>query len=357
MLHKGRREEQLNNSETTRHDARLKQLTKQFRSSGTSRKARDFYCPILQVEEPAELCKGHIVSKSVGGRTWVVQRKDVDNFYGTFAEAGFGHGVKLRSMEFEDAVEYVIGHRLAARADLTIVDGTGAKGSVRSTEARDGGLEVIVRPQGREIDLGGELSLSMKFDVRYETLLTCLHSVHLGIFEAAEYRYATSLSGRFVASLLREVYLRFSDSKTRKGRDASTERADLGKLCQAHRNMVRPVISVKEFNRELVNDPFRSFVACWCGDSVFATIHLLQADIEWNAVMLYAHLDWRAIALISAATPISFKTTVGRLANGVIQVGPVRENSFTMIWPCGDDSRGMTPLPVEAAVRNLRSRA
>ena len=345
----------MNRREILRHDTRLREITARFRSSGVKKRARDFYCPILQIEGPAELCKGHIISKSVGGRTWVVQRKDVDNFFGSFAEAGFGHGVKLRSMESQEAVEYVIGHRLAAKADLSIVDGTGAKGSVRPTKAQDGGWEIVVRPDGHEIDLGGELSLSMELDVRYETLLTCLHSAHLGLFESAGYGYATSSSGRFVASLLRDVYLRFSDSKTRKRRDASTRREEIGKLCRAHRNMVRPVISVEGLDRRLLDNPFRWFIVCWCEGSVFATIHYLPAGTEWNAVMIYGHFDRRAVALISAAMPMSFKVTVGRLVHGVIHVAPVRDDSPTMIWTCGDGNRGeMAPLSVEAAVGDLR---
>ena len=171
----------------------------------------DFHCPILQREELAVLCKGHIVSQAVRGRRWVVQRKDVDNFFGSFAEAGFIHGVRLRSkLTFEDSVDYVLTHRLARRADLSIEDGGGSKASVHPTGKRAGGWEVAVRPQGSELDLGGDLSMSMRLDVRYETLLALMHTAHLGLFEGARYAYATSRSGRFVANLLRDVYLQFS---------------------------------------------------------------------------------------------------------------------------------------------------
>jgi hypothetical protein len=49
----------------------------------------DFYYPILQVDEPAQLCFGHIVNKKVASSTrkCVVQRHDVDDFYGKH----FGH--------------------------------------------------------------------------------------------------------------------------------------------------------------------------------------------------------------------------------------------------------------------------
>ena len=51
-----------------------------------------FFCPILFRDEDVELCKGHIVGQVFGGRErWTVQRKDVDNFYGTAFEADFAH--------------------------------------------------------------------------------------------------------------------------------------------------------------------------------------------------------------------------------------------------------------------------
>jgi hypothetical protein len=53
-----------------------------------------FYCPILQTDEETELCMGHIVNKSIPNscRKCVVQRKDVDGFYGVVVEAAFASG-------------------------------------------------------------------------------------------------------------------------------------------------------------------------------------------------------------------------------------------------------------------------
>lgn len=47
-----------------------------------------FFCPILHVDEDVELCKGHILNRSLKGvnRTVTVQRKDVDGFFGTMFE-------------------------------------------------------------------------------------------------------------------------------------------------------------------------------------------------------------------------------------------------------------------------------
>ena len=344
----------MNRTEIRRHDARLVELTSSFRSAGTSRRPRNFHCPILHIEEPTVLCKGHIVPGAVRGRKWVVQRKDVDNFYGWFAEAGFAHGVKLRAMEFEDALEYVLDHGLARRANLSVLDGDGAKGTVHPIGRRAGGRQVVVREDDCVLDLGGALWLSMDLDVRYETLLALLHTAHLGNFEGAGYAYAASRSGRFVAALLRDVFMKYSDPSTRSAtRDLAERDHQLEAMCRTHANMVRPLPSVAEFNRELREDPFRSFVLCWCGNTVFASIHLLQADSEWNAVMVYADVDRRAIAMMGATTAVSFKTTLGRVERGVIRAGPVRDDSCTMIWPCGEEGDPASAIPVEDAVASL----
>jgi len=50
-----------------------------------------FYCPILCKDEETELCLGHIVNEAIPNsrRTTVVQRSDVDRFYGAAFEADF----------------------------------------------------------------------------------------------------------------------------------------------------------------------------------------------------------------------------------------------------------------------------
>lgn len=343
----------MNEHEIKTYDNKLEDLTRSLRSSGASKKPRSFLCPILQMEEPALLCKGHIVPKAVRGRTWVVQRRDVDNFYGQFAEAGFIHGVRLRAMPtFDDAVEYILKHRLARRADLSVIDGTGARAPVHRAPRHAAGRELMIRSGEGAIDLDGELSLTMDLDVRFETLLTCLHTAHLGLFQASGYAYATSASGRFVANLLRDVYLQFA--RQRRSSQSLAERNHLlAAMCRTHANMVRPLQSIDGFHSELLPDPFRTFLLCWCGERVFASVHLLHADSEWNAVMQYADVDQRAIAMMASTTPVSFKATLGRLENGVIRAAPVQDDSSTIAWPCGEEGDPTQAIPIERMVARL----
>src|SRR6185312_10314941 len=58
-----------------------------------------FFCPLLMRDEPVELCMGHVIPQCLPHtmRTRVVQRKDIDNFYGAHAEADFCTLVKGRA--------------------------------------------------------------------------------------------------------------------------------------------------------------------------------------------------------------------------------------------------------------------
>ena len=53
-------------SDIKRLDTRLKTLRNDLWRGGPASRHRKFYCPVLLVEEMAELCKGHVVPNSVG---------------------------------------------------------------------------------------------------------------------------------------------------------------------------------------------------------------------------------------------------------------------------------------------------
>jgi hypothetical protein len=65
-----------------------------------------FFCPILHRDELTELCMGHIVSQKLPNycRARVVQRKDVDGFYGEVVEPEFATLIQARSGTLKDVV-------------------------------------------------------------------------------------------------------------------------------------------------------------------------------------------------------------------------------------------------------------
>lgn len=72
----------------------------------------NFYCPILFADDLTEICRAHLVNQAFSetSRRWTVQRKDVDNFYGTSFEADF---VELK--ESYSPIETLIANGLSGR--------------------------------------------------------------------------------------------------------------------------------------------------------------------------------------------------------------------------------------------------
>src|SRR5262249_45912382 len=65
-----------------------------------------FYCPLLCQDEDVELCMGHVISKSWKNccRAMVVQRGDIDHWYGSIAEAEFGKFLEAREAGLDGVV-------------------------------------------------------------------------------------------------------------------------------------------------------------------------------------------------------------------------------------------------------------
>jgi hypothetical protein len=65
-----------------------------------------FHCPILGVDEETRLCVAHIVNKHVATSTrkCVVQRHDVDDFYGRAFEIHFQTWLRIRGKSIEDVL-------------------------------------------------------------------------------------------------------------------------------------------------------------------------------------------------------------------------------------------------------------
>src|SRR5262249_32710497 len=66
----------------------------------------NFLCPMLLRDERVPLCLGHIINEALPNsyRGTVVQRQDVDNFYGSHFEAEFTSRFQLMKMDPSDAL-------------------------------------------------------------------------------------------------------------------------------------------------------------------------------------------------------------------------------------------------------------
>ena len=331
----------MSDDDITTNDRRLKELT----TSSLKGKPVRFLCPILMREELTTLSRGHIIPKSTGGKGTVLQRQDVDSFYGSFVQADFSHGVNVQGLTFDDTVRYMLRKRPSSRLQWLLRGPKGDESPVRLHHLDEDHFGVRAQHQLEP----SNYQLGLSFDLRYPTLLSCLHSVHLGQFRSLGYRYANSNAGRHISTLLANVFHTF---RSRKIVDALQE--ELEGLCFTHRNMVRPLLSdLDGIDRRLLDNPFEWFLTAWDGDRLFATIHFLRAGQQWNAVMVY-NLEpatmLPATALVTSHRPLSFRVSLGSFVGNRIEVGPAGPR---INWPCGDESAHLKPYPIRRAVIDL----
>lgn len=329
--------------EVEKHDLRLSELTE----SSPQDEAVQFLCPILLRDERAILCRGHVLPKSVGSSAdTVLQRKDVDNFFGSFVEADFGHGVNIRGLSFSDTIKYMLDKHPSSRLKWLLRSDDGDETQVKVGHFDKERFAVY----GAAPDEKVKYEMGFSYDLRYATLLSCLHSVHLGQFRALGYSYVNSNAGRYIAKLLADVFETF---KGRKGKDEGD--GELERLCFTHRNMVRPVLGdIGRIDRRLLERPFEWFIVAWDGDVPFATIHFLGVGDQLNAVMVY-NLQRDSVlpttALVVSQRPLSFTTSVGWFDGQGMQIGPPGER---ISWPCGEEVGDLKPYPIRRAVNDLQ---
>jgi hypothetical protein len=188
--------------------------------SGTS--FSHFFCPILFNDEDVPLCESHIVNLAFpnSSRNWTVQRKDVDNFYGSRFEADF---LAIQYNENPHLGRTITSRKLSQMfrpkilADDIPIEFFVAKDKVPGHFTR-----VVFDSDGEQVQLGLKMStqdmlaatvknwqIAIEKDVRIAALVSLIKAAHLTLFETLGYRYALSGGGHFVGrQILGEFFLR-----------------------------------------------------------------------------------------------------------------------------------------------------
>ncbi len=213
-----------------------------------------FFCPLLLKDEPVELCIGHVIPESYTNccRAGVVQRADIDNWYGSVFEAEYG--VLLEARE-AGASGMVFDNDLRKKMTTKIVvDGeecrnyplTGhkARDHVGVVLEKDGGgetLELVLARSPDEVlpDLSKNWSIVVERDCRISALVTRIKAAYLTMFHLFGYKYALSPSGLAVGrDLLGKFYL-----QNRGGRRAQDVRKAARAFFRPYRHMVSPLVT------------------------------------------------------------------------------------------------------------------
>jgi hypothetical protein len=218
-----------------------------------------FYCPILFRDEDVTLIKGHIVNQAFPNAppNWTVQRKDVDQFFGSVFESDF---TVLQYKGNYSPGEILVDPRLSKKLHPRIErDGEPIghyfpQGQVPEehtkvefqTPAGSIPLVVKLRPDEALTLKADSLQILVGEDLRLPALVSLIKVAHLTLFELLGYRWPLSAAGYYVGyTILGNFFLKNSTGT----KQARKQRVLLS--AQSHfaefQNMVRPVVSAGPF--------------------------------------------------------------------------------------------------------------
>jgi hypothetical protein len=216
----------------------LQERLEEFRAdyaSVTGHPFQHFFCPILFKDEPGELCKGHIIPDVFGTcSSWVPQRKDIDNFYGSVAEKDFFGFIEDRPKTPVD-----IWHNRDSRGrhspllkyNEKSVDHYFPKegqsippGHSPMRVVSDGKTlcDIVIKDSTEEARKlsGKEFRIVIEQDYRPSIIASVLKAAHLTMFHMLGYKHVFSPAGIYVASTLKQFFATHKGTTGKKRRQA-----------------------------------------------------------------------------------------------------------------------------------------
>jgi hypothetical protein len=260
---------------------------------------RHFYCPILQTDEECELCMGHIVNESIPNscRKRVVQRKDVDGFYGRVVEADFATLIQADEKGWLEAVfdpalskkikpkvilndeecehHTHVGHRTAPSHSLVDLDaGEGMKRQ----------LVLHMPPEAVVESLCQHWQLRVEGDYFIPAIASLIKAAYLTLFRLLGYRYALSPAGRHVGNDILGQFFRDNRDKALPEAKAAAQR-----YFRDYAGIVRP-INAYSGTPPLGTIEDRQMKASFCPRSreAFALVVCVRTNTKLNAVLMPA---------------------------------------------------------------------
>ena len=328
-------------------------------ASVTGTSFEHFYCPILHVDEDVPLMNGHIAPKSLGGKSKVLQRSDIDHGFGSFFEAEAGdavlHGLDVNPFDTVlegDPEEIRKLRRFKTKIQLAGTEKTidlsigMADGNVRFFPKSEEDFNAAVGELDEPTEFNAQLGVEL--DARSSILATSLRTSHLCWFRKCGYRYVFSNEGIFVASVLREFYKRFIEprfgpNKAEKGSLFSDQvENEVDDFCFQFANFIRPWprSTFDMFPEEMQKGTLDSdlFIALLDGNQVYGRISIVKLGNQYVGVMTPVITDARGWALFDLAEDLQLEFSLGlwNAEAGVCEVDP--PTGRTLIWPSADET-------------------
>ena len=230
-----------------------------------------FFCPILFVDEETELCEAHIVNEAftTTSRKWTLQRKDVDNFFGTMFESAF---VDLQfnkpGVVYKALLQSDLHQRLRPKI---LLDGVEVEHFVAKGPIPNDFAELQLEHNQDSVRLGlkmpkDRLALSTDLDIKFEVsrdlrvpaVVSLLKAAHLTMFELLGYTYSLGPGGIWLGQLLGTFYAQ------NKGREKKDVLRNAVEHFSPFAAMVRPVLAAPTAITGTIDDGWVHL--CWPDD-------------------------------------------------------------------------------------------
>jgi len=269
--------------------------------SVTGKPFAHFFCPMLHEDQPAELCMGHVINSacpdSFRGR--VVQRKDVDGWYGAVFEAEFTTNVLVRAMGIEKAMQDPSVRKkatvriLVGEEELEYYEDNGIDVPGHTLMAIHFGqgdpVLLRIKKSKEELDTLRAKGIQPTFvigkDARIPAFVTLVKMAYLSLFRLLGYSYALNPDGKRIGHDLLGNFFRKHETQTvQEARKAATN------FFRPYLNMMRMVSGFTGKGTDPVGTvEDRLLSACVAPNkTIFAlSVYIRTADQHYSVLLPY----------------------------------------------------------------------
>jgi hypothetical protein len=324
---------------------KLAQLSADFESV-TGRQFAHFYCPILLRDEDTTICKAHIINTAFqqSDRSWTIQRKDVDSFYGSMLESDF---VTLQERGKHTPLDVLTDKGLTrSLRPKILIDGREVRHYVADSPVPSHFSPFLVEKEGQSFHLALKLhpndtfasldanwQIMIKSDLRIAALGSLLKAAHLTLFELIGYQYALSAGGHFLGfDILGRFFLENS------GKPRSEVRKNAECYFRQFANMVRPVASAPSHFAGTVSDRLLYLCPTRSQKKYWAMLILVRTGTQMHAVLVPVFEDAESAALFLRFLEKPLKDIEVRLAQLNQGHWAAAKETKTFKWPPADIS-------------------
>ena len=314
--------------------------------------------------------------ESLGGKSVVLQRQDVDQGFGSFFEAeavdAIRYGLDANPLDVVHRGDPGEMKQLTRRFDFQLLFGGGADKPLDASFRKKGDevgfyvgeedLTAVMGERSAQREFAGRIAVGL--DARSSILVTSLRSNHLAWFRMCGYRYVFSNEGIFVAWVLRSFYEKFIEprrgsNRTKKGSLVSRKvKQEVDGYCHQFANFIRPLHGpasegLSEAMRQGTADTGR-FMTLWDGDDWYGKISVVKLGNPRVGVMTPVTTDERGRALIDVAANLDLVFSEGRFDadSGICRIDPPGRRA---IWPSAvEETKRLPPLSITQAAQLVR---